>query len=226
MSTHEGPALVICDGGLASLLACWAEGVCRPTTSPTSAAASLAWIDPRSTPAAQAAARRAAAASQLTIHGGSAGLLGQLPPGSGWTDTATLVGASIEALHAGLKRIIWPVQLGSPGSQAATLDAIADIFDRAMLAARLLSIDTPGGLVIETPYADLSDAQLIDLAADLDAPAALAAWCQVSGDESQPPTHCGRCTPCRRWSAAAQTAGLVLADLGIGLVEQHSTTTG
>lgn len=83
--------------------------------------------------------------------------------------------------------------------------------DRALLAGQIASIDlarvvaTPGDQAragramvhVETPYADFTDAELLELALDMDVPLAAAWWC-----ERDAPQACAECASCRRWRTA------------------------
>ncbi|MCA9300420.1 MAG: hypothetical protein KDA28_15220, partial [Phycisphaerales bacterium] len=64
-------------------------------------------------------------------------------------------------------RLIWPVQVGGEAPDDVEVAAVADAVERASAVSRLLALD---GLDvrIETPFVDLSDRQLCELALDLD----------------------------------------------------------
>jgi hypothetical protein len=87
--------------------------------------------------------------------------------------------------------------------------------DRALLAARLLSLDADGvagGLVIETPLLELTDAELIDLAGDIDAPIGLALREPTEATTSStPPTtaHAAAASQRHRFARLVAQAGLV-----------------
>lgn len=53
------------------------------------------------------------------------------------------------------------------------------------------------GVRIETPYADLTDAELMDLALDMDVPLNACWWCLNEDSEV-----CGQCSGCMRWREA------------------------
>lgn len=226
MGTTE-TTLVITDGGPASLLACWAEGVCRPAVGADSAArlaasrqGVAAWAPSSIGVPAAAAIDRFAEVCHLTrvlrtpIAGDAGGRHADLPAKlrTGLAASELLMAACIEALRHNIHRVIWPIQLGGPNIPTDQinldeLDLVADAFDRALLCARLLAIDAgPRGLLIETPYIDFTDAQLMDLAADMDAPVNLAWWCRVG--QTTESVACGSCPECLRWSQALLEAGL------------------
>lgn len=219
--------LVIADGGPASLLACWSEGVCRPAIGNDSASrlatsrnGVVAWAPPEISDPALAAVERFGEVCHLArvIH---VPMLYDHAPGradlptklrKGLSASELLMAACIEALRRNIHRVVWPVQLGGPNIptdqiNVDELDLVSDAFDRALLCSRLLAIDAgPRGLIIETPYLDFTDSQVMDLAADLDAPVNLAWWCGTS--ESVDTGPCGRCGDCLRWSQAMLEAGL------------------
>lgn len=88
-----------------------------------------------------------------------------------------LLDAATLAITMGIKRVVWPIHSNSPQSgqdQIDHLEQIGQAIDRALLTARLATLDAPdyGGVevMIETPLVDLSDSQLSDLAVDLNIP--------------------------------------------------------
>ncbi len=97
-----------------------------------------------------------------------------------------LLEAAQIALRAGIRRVVWPIRVMRPEMdqmdvQMETLvDQIAQAIDRAVLAARLASLDASDGtavdVVIETPFVDLSNAQMLDLAGDLAIPVETCWW--------------------------------------------------
>lgn len=221
------PSLIIADGGLSSLLACWTHGVAAFEDAPTIAAAATrpgaVWMPPDDLPARARRERCTQRQAQMcgfgALHTGAALTV---PPGAsaGMAQTVLLQNACDQAARLGLVRVIWPIS--RPGMGEAALDWLADLTDRAMLVGQLASIDLPrvlsetarplaptggsggggaGGIVrIETPYADLDDAQIMDLALDMDAPLGVAWWCQE--DAPEPQRACGVCQSCLRVRAA------------------------
>jgi hypothetical protein len=96
-------------------------------------------------------------------------------------------------------------------------DTLADVCDRALLAGQLVGLDVARlgsagdgapmakGLRIETPYADLTDAQLMDLALDMDVPLHACWWCL--NEDAKPCAHCSGCMRWREALAAVDPAG-------------------
>src|SRR5689334_6107965 len=127
MSLHADPALVITDGGLAGLLACFMEGVCRPAArvgngAPAPGPRSAAWLGLTADQLGHRDFRRLAAAKAAEISH-----LGELAewadePGAllsaaarGSERTRLLMAAGAEAMKRGLSRVVWPIQVGGAG---------------------------------------------------------------------------------------------------------------
>ncbi len=210
-------SLIIADGSIATLVAVWREAVCRPGGG-SEATKPLLWA-PAGLPAlAQGANTRIA-----QLAGLPEAVSGPLPSATtGLAASLMLLAAGDEAVRRGVGRVVWPVQFPAM-DDAGRLAHVGGAFDRSLLAARLLSIDsrqTSGrGVLIHTPFAELGDSQLLDLAADMDAPVGTAWWCENQTDPQQPP--CGKCAACLRWLSAMRHAGVVapIAHLAESLLE-------
>ena len=209
MQPIRGPVIVIDDGGVASLVAaCLGEEPSRvtPFAAPGSGAAAASRVD--------AVKRRA------DLLGLGAPII---PPGAGRPaappaegresgpsvfderaeTTDLLLRGGREALRLGVRAIIWPVHCG------IDLEAMERELDRVRLVERLVNLDAPPvsgpgeglepAVRVETPLLDLTDAQVAELARDLDAPLETAWWCRKDG-----PAPCGRCPGCRRWEAVLE----------------------
>jgi 7-cyano-7-deazaguanine synthase in queuosine biosynthesis len=215
-------ALIINSGTLSGLVACWAEGVVRQGAAAGSdkgafrTAAPLAWFGIDDRPARLR--RREAVERQVQLCGLSGVLERQLvrfeaPPAAshsapaealciGARTTAMLVSAAIEAASLGLSRVIWPVHAGA--APEVDTSVLADVCDRALMVGQLVGQDLMRvadagvlGIRIETPYADLTDAELMDLALDMDVPLGACWWC-LNEDKDM----CGQCSGCMRWREA------------------------
>lgn len=99
------------------------------------------------------------------------------PASLGTHQTRMLLDAATLAIQLGLKRVIWPIRAIGPDDNenpAELIDHIAIAIDRALLTARLATLDAQdqGGVevTIETPIVDLTNHELSDLAADLNVP--------------------------------------------------------
>jgi hypothetical protein len=155
--------------------------------------------------------------------------------GSGAKTTAMLLSAAIEAASFGFSRVIWPVHAGA--AKDINTDNLADICDRALLAGQLIGLDlaragnsaanTPlvRGVRIETPYADLTDAELMDLALDMDVPLHACWWCL--NEDERPCAHCSGCMRWREALVAVDPAGrldiqvLAAAPIGTHAMPKH-----
>jgi hypothetical protein len=114
------------------------------------------------------------------------------PASLGTHQTRMLLDAATLAIELGLKRVIWPIRASDPTSGAdenADIETIATAIDRALLAARLATLDAQdqGGVEvsIETPIVDLTNHELSDLAADLNVPINSCWW----SDATLPDAH-------------------------------------
>ena len=252
---HSNPdhALVISDGGAASLVAVWREvaraEIERPVVPPirireeleavirgdsNKSSGGVIWPCPGLGPQARAAVER-----QALLSGFS--LLTAEPPvradGSGAPgQNALLLSACSLAIGRALSRVVWPIHLGHSDTHR-----LADVLDRANVVSHLAAIDLPrvaesGGpasIRIEVPFADVSDAQLLDLGVELDAPlprpvrgqAGFAGgldacwWCERTG-----PRPCGVCGECGRWGvawAAFDPAGVLSVPPNENVVEHR-----
>lgn len=92
--------------------------------------------------------------------------------------TRLLTDAAYFAMQLGFRRLVWPIRI--PEDHPDRISAIGTAIDRAMLVSRLVSLDatteTAPGIQIETPFVDLSDAQMLDLVADLALPLETCWW--------------------------------------------------
>jgi hypothetical protein len=118
-------------------------------------------------------------------------------------ETCFLVAAAFAAARAGISRLIWPESAGL-GDQL-DLDRLCEITDKAILVSRLVALDAANhgqaSFTIETPYADVNDHRMADLALDLATPVHLCWW--------QDPSLAFAVDESARWNAALQAVGLV-----------------
>jgi hypothetical protein len=123
----------------------------------------------------------------------------------GERESIELLGAALLASRLGCERVIWPATAGT--SDSVILDRLAQINDRALVAARMASIAssvaTAAGIVIDTPFAEFSDRQMADLAMDIAAPLESCWWwARQSGDATVEHERA-------RWISAMEGAGFV-----------------
>lgn len=108
-------------------------------------------------------------------------MLSECPIGA--IQSRMLLEAAQVALRAGIRRVVWPIRVMRPEcteSMDTKVDEIARAIDRAILASRLASLDAQDGtaldVVIETPFVDLSNGQMVDLATDMGIPTETCWW--------------------------------------------------
>jgi len=104
----------------------------------------------------------------------------------GTIETIGLLNVASAAAAAGFSRVVWPATAGV--GEGVDIDRAAAIMDRAMLCGRLVAIDAIHhgcpGIHIETPYADLSDTQMADLALDMAVPLESCWWWGGDADDA------------------------------------------
>ena len=173
MSQISGPVIVIDDGGVASLV------VCCLCTDPARVVPLIASGQGENAPSRADAVRRRrellGLAEPITLTYPAADE--PLPERVAATDL--LLRAGREALRTGVNRVVWPIHSGTD------LDEMERELERARLVERLVNLDAPAdheaAVRIETPLLDLTDAQIAELAADLDAPLEVCWWCRKNG---------------------------------------------
>lgn len=105
----------------------------------------------------------------------------------GLREVASLLFAAHAAAAAGAVRLIWPET--ARRGDGVELDRLAQICDRALLVGRLVALDSAAGVapgfVIETPFSDLSEQQIADLALDMGCPVETCWWWGLGLDGSQ-----------------------------------------
>lgn len=181
--------LILCDGGLTSLLAAAIarEWLSVPPKKGTRAATNAIMLPRPHLPAARLRAVELQAelfgheiiAPKVESIGGETS--------AGEMRSRELLSAAFAAARLGCDTVIWPVQCVEHGEP--NLDQIARASDRSILAARLVAIDADEhgvpDISIETPYIDFSDAQIADLAADINVPTTLCWWNQVGVGDAE-----------------------------------------
>ncbi len=121
--------------------------------------------------------------------------------------TRMLLDAATLAIKLGFKRVLWPIQIPETPDSAQRLNEISTAIDRAILTARLATLDaqSQGGVevTIETPLVDLTDPQIAEIAADLNVPIASCWWTDTTLPDA--PSHNAR------WTSESQTASMLEA---------------
>lgn len=118
----------------------------------------------------------------------------------------TLLAAVADAIRRRVTRIIWPITSGGD------FDAMALATEQALMARQLAELEGHAPPTIETPLVEVTDRQMIEIAAHLEAPFELAWSCEGDGE-----TPCHDCAGCARRRAAFDAAGMVDPILQPGL---------
>lgn len=102
-----------------------------------------------------------------------------------------LLAAARHAAAAGATRLIWPIAVD------ADLDQLTTEADRAVLISRLIALEPDlgpaagaGRFEVQTPLLDLSDAQVAEVAIDLDVPVWRCWWWPATGAGRTGPLTC------------------------------------
>ncbi len=169
----DGPTLVIADGDLPSLLACAAVGEVERSR-PAGAAQSAVLLPAQADRAA--AARRQAETYGLRVLEAVTGTDAARAP------SLMLLNAVSIAAAEGLATVLWPVHAGP----ALDVGAAERCLDRASLVSRLAALDAGGRPVpqVRAFYADFTDAEIADLALDMDLPIRTCWWYEGGGAEA------------------------------------------
>ena len=120
------------------------------------------------------------------------GPLGQL------TRPQLLLAAIAEARYQQAEAVVWPISVNSDPN----LGALAT--EQAVLCEHLAQCESESAPRIETPLAEMSDQQVIELGGQLGCDFALAWSCARAGE-----TPCQACGGCRRRAQAFDKAGLI-----------------
>ena len=133
------------------------------------------------------------------------------PPGDapvGMLESHLLLHAGHLAARHGCGQVVWPVQFASPTDDPPALERIAEAVDRALLASRVVTLDAGHygltEIAIDAPFADLSDRQVAELAADMELPIETCWWWSALGAHGS-----GAGEERDRWTAALRAVGWV-----------------
>ncbi len=209
--------MVLCDGGLASLVALAmaaeetvAVGKAGAEARPVSAVGAVrarCWEPTRE--AQLAAVELQTQALGVPIVGGSlAPLPSDADPSRGESATNELVTAAYYALRTGCSKLVWPVHVDRAIGDREALDYAAEACDRALLVSRLVLLDAAGAEVPEVtialPMVDYEDDQLAELALDLAVPLHTLWWWETAL------THERAVYERQRWMPALRAAGYAM----------------
>jgi hypothetical protein len=139
---------------------------------------------------------------------------------SGHRRTRYLTEAVHQAISNGFTTLVCPWQAETfdpersrPADELPSVDGLARELDRALLVSRLITLDAAehgvGVFEVQTPLMDLSDAQVAEMALDLDVPIWRAWWWEaVGGKQAKDAALAERATACRdRWCTALESLG-------------------
>lgn len=195
--------LVLSDGSLPALVAC----------AHAREAAAIGMMDAGKSPAVIAygclgqVARVEAVSRQAELLGleliQAPAVLSPTVGSAGLRETLELTAACDAGARAGCDLVTWPAHAAM--GDALDLDRIAAIADRAVLVSRLVGIDAAShgvpGIRVEAPFADFTDRQIADLAAELELPTAACWWHEAAGDDAEAQRER------RRWMSALAAVG-------------------
>ena len=114
-------------------------------------------------------------------------------------DAGIVLFAAAEARKHRCGKLIWPTH----GNQ--DYNYISEALERKILLNHIIDLNNEGleKLTLDTPFLDLSDNEIVDIALRSDAPIKTAWWCDHDGDK-----NCGGCDQCNRWRKAFDKAGM------------------
>jgi len=120
------------------------------------------------------------------------GPLGQL------TRPQLLLAALAEARYQQAEAVVWPISVNGDATEGAQAT------EQALLCEHLALNEAESAPRIETPLAEMTDQQVIELGGQLDCDFSLAWSCSRPGE-----TPCQACGACRRRSQAFEMAGVI-----------------
>lgn len=185
--------IIILDGDLASLvaLACASDEAVSIGTGRTPGPCAIAWL-PNMFGDSQRD-RSSACDRQIALYNARRLAKSEIDdafvvPMDRPAETTMLFAALAHARAQGSPRVIWPAHPGRPEDETAIdLDLASSIIDRSLLVEQLARLDSGTdvpGVSVETPHADLTDRQLVELAADLAVPVKTLWWWGGQSDEA------------------------------------------
>ena len=203
--------LVIDDGSLTGLLACAAASE-QWEIGKNAGGCPIIWPDAShgNTEAIQSAVLRHAELYGLEVSSAPSQASTDPDAPAGLAESVMLLGALSVATAEGCDRVLWPAQGsggGGGGGDELDVGGLARMIDKSVLVARLASIDSDA-TQIDTPYFDLTDRQVAELALDMGVPID-ACWWWARADEIVEDSQSGEVREAQRnrWMAALREAG-------------------
>ena len=193
---HLPRTLILSDGGLASLVACAVAKETAAIDGRVHAGISvLPALDIGQAAGVTRALREKAVRTQAEVFGYE--LWDPLPSGPDALpgavelreqESRSLLVATQLAAKKACDNLVWPLQCAGPATDrdedGLDLDWIARAADKAVLVSRLVAVDADAhhkpGIRIDTPYLDVTDHQLADLAAEMELPMRACWWWTAS----------------------------------------------
>ncbi|MEN1705028.1 MAG: hypothetical protein AAGJ54_05865 [Planctomycetota bacterium] len=197
--------LIICDGGVESVLAAAHAAEAYSASGPEETATPVLWsAPPREVGDSAGLETTERIARTLALRTVQAPVPRAIKAGdevAPEADTLMLVRACSLAAEMRLRRVVWPIRHNH-------FDDSARAFDRATLVGRLASLDAEAAglpeITVETPYVDLADDQIADLIQDISAPVEACWWLHgaAATTEAGLDEH-------RRWRSLVEGVGVV-----------------
>ncbi|MBX3361678.1 MAG: hypothetical protein KF912_08775 [Phycisphaeraceae bacterium] len=201
--------LVLMDGSLPSLVAAAMarEGRLESVGGEVSAGASdgvrgpVAWLIGNSTMLRCAAAQAEALGMPIVARGEPSEEM-SVERASG----LVLLACAIAGARLGCGAVVWGAHCAAPGSETEVeIDRVAEGIDRATLIGRLASLEARAEVDVQTPFIDLCDLQIADLAIDMGVDPTSCWWAKGDG---------AAMAERRRWKAALRERGVVVMGQG------------
>lgn len=128
-------------------------------------------------------------------------------PGEGMNiaDAAMILAAAQAAHERQCRRIVWPLHVGEE------FEGLSRAYEMVLMLCQMIDFalcdgeHDPFESTLETPFLDLTDSNLVEVASKSHAPLWAARWCE--GDRTEP---CMKCESCQRWGEAFRAADIAL----------------
>lgn len=98
------------------------------------------------------------------------------------TSGIVLLASAIAGARLGCDSVVWAAHCARTGSDVEVdIDRVAEAIDRATLVGRLASLEARAEVEVQTPFVDLSDRQIADLAVDMGVEPSTCWWAMGDG---------------------------------------------